>query len=440
MTPPRGHAVERGEGQVLAHRHRQHQPFGLAVLRDQRHADAVAACAAAGLPIVTGLPSTSTSPDSRAARRTSASSSSRWPWPSRPPRPTTSPALTRKRDVVQPVGPARACGLRAPAALPLGVGAGLGGKTWLYSRPIISSTTSSSVLRAGLVGRDVAAVAEHRALVGELGDLVHAVRDVEQRQPFGAQPLQHGEDLRDIGRRQRRGRLVEDQDARLARQRLGDLDHLPARQRQVLDQRAADGCRRRRRAPAPPRRCRRCAVRSIMPKRVGGSEMTMLSATLRSGISDSSWKMQTMPAALAAAGDANATSRPSSIMRPSSGATTPAMILISVDLPAPFSPRMAWMLPAATDKLGLLQRAHAAIALGYAFHAERAEPHASIGPPRHVDQRYRWPAPRESPRRRMFRAAYWFSLVCPMISCAVKLMPQVGKELPTKKLSDWSGK
>jgi hypothetical protein len=34
---------------------------------------------------------------------------------------------------------------------------------------------------------------------------------------------------------------------------------------------------------------------------------------------------------------------------------------------------------------------------------------------------------------------YWFSLVCPMISCAEKLMPQVGKELPTKKLSDWSG-
>ena len=39
--------------------------------------------------------------------------------------------------------------------------------------------------------------------------------------------------------------------------------------------------------------------------------MTMLSATMRSGISDSSWKMQTMPASLAAAGEAKATSRPS---------------------------------------------------------------------------------------------------------------------------------
>ena len=56
-----------------------------------------------------------------------------------------------------------------------------------------------------------------------------------------------------------------------------------------------------------------------------------------------------MPALLAAPGEAKATSRPSSIMRPSSGATTPDMTLISVDLPAPFSPRMAWMLPASTD-------------------------------------------------------------------------------------------
>ena len=92
----------------------------------------------------------------------------------------------------------------------------------------------------------------------------------------------------------------------------------------------------------------RCALRSIMPNFFGGSEMTILSATLSSGISDSSWKMQTMPALLASAGEAKFTSCPSSIMLPSSGATTPAMTLISVDLPAPFSPRMAWMRPAWT--------------------------------------------------------------------------------------------
>jgi hypothetical protein len=51
-------------------------------------------------------------------------------------------------------------------------------------------------LGAGLIARHIAAVAEHRAIVGQFGDLVHAVRDVEERQAFVAQALQHGEDLR----------------------------------------------------------------------------------------------------------------------------------------------------------------------------------------------------------------------------------------------------
>ena len=70
----------------------------------------------------------------------------------------------------------------------------------------------------------------------------------------------------------------------------------------------------------------------------------MLSATDRSGISDSSWKMQTMPAALASAGVRKLTGVPlRGTCSPASGWTTPAMILISVDLPAPFSPSTAWM-------------------------------------------------------------------------------------------------
>ena len=52
--------------------------------------------------------------------------------------------------------------------------------------------------------------------------------------------------------------------------------------------------------------------------------------------------------AKAAAGDAKETSFPSSSMRPSSGATTPAIILMSVDLPAPFSPSTAWIAPGRT--------------------------------------------------------------------------------------------
>ena len=37
------------------------------------------------------------------------------------------------------------------------------------------------------------------------------------------------------------------------------------------------------------------------------------------------------------------------------------------------------------------------------------------------------------------RPRHLFASVCPMISCAVKLMPQVGKALPTKKLSVCAG-
>ena len=53
--------------------------------------------------------------------------------------------------------------------------------------------------------------------------------------------------------------------------------------------------------------------------------------------------MQTMPTSFAACGVGNVTVRPSSAIVPSSGCTTPAMILISVDLPAPFSPSTAWI-------------------------------------------------------------------------------------------------
>ena len=41
-------------------------------------------------------------------------------------------------------------------------------------------------------------------------------------------------------------------------------------------------------------------------------------------------------------------------------------------------------------------------------------------------------------RKREKGKAYWFFSDWFMISRASKLMPQVGKELPTKKLSDWS--
>jgi hypothetical protein len=79
------------------------------------------------------------------------------------------------------------------------------------------------------------AVSEHRDRVRQLLDLVHPVRDVEERQTVFAQSMQDAVDALDIGCRQRRRRLVEDQELGVAAQRLGDLHHLAARQRQVAD-------------------------------------------------------------------------------------------------------------------------------------------------------------------------------------------------------------
>ena len=53
--------------------------------------------------------------------------------------------LGGERDVAQPVGPAQVPDLEQRRLRPFARAAGFGGNTWLYSRPIIISTTSSSV-------------------------------------------------------------------------------------------------------------------------------------------------------------------------------------------------------------------------------------------------------------------------------------------------------
>ena len=58
------------------------------------------------------------------------------------------------------------------------------------------------------------------------------------------------------------------------------------------------------------------------------------------------WKTMPMPWAIASAGVAKVTCGPSTLMVPSSGFCTPYRIFISVDLPAPFSPTRAWIVPA----------------------------------------------------------------------------------------------
>ncbi len=108
-------------------------------------------------------------------------------------------------------------------------------------------------------------------------------------------------DALDVGGGERRGRLVEDQELGVAAERLGDLDHLAARQRQVADRGRGLTSSQPTRASSSSAR-RRWARRSIRPRRFGGRVMLMLSATDRSGITDSSWNTATMPTAFAACG------------------------------------------------------------------------------------------------------------------------------------------
>ena len=81
-------------------------------------------------------------------------------------------------------------------------------------------------------GRDQPAVAEHRDLVGDLEDLLQPVADEEDGDALVAEVADELEELGDLVRRERRGRLVHDQDADVERDRLGDLDRLLRGERQ----------------------------------------------------------------------------------------------------------------------------------------------------------------------------------------------------------------
>src|SRR5699024_5619458 len=93
----------------------------------------------------------------------------------------------------------------------------------------------------------------------------------------------------------------------------------------------------------------RCmARRSSMPSRLGVRPRVMFSATLSWGTRFSSWWMVAMPWRSAALTSGSWTGAPSIRIRPPSGWWMPDIVLISVDLPAPFSPRRTSTSPART--------------------------------------------------------------------------------------------
>ena len=74
---------------------------------------------------------------------------------------------------------------------------------------------------------DQLAVAQHRHAVADLEHLAEPVGDVDDGLAFGLQRPQRAEDALDLDVGQRRGRLVEDENARVARQHPRKLDKLP---------------------------------------------------------------------------------------------------------------------------------------------------------------------------------------------------------------------
>ena len=78
----------------------------------------------------------------------------------------------------------------------------------------------------------------HRHAVGDLEDLGHAVRDIDDRDALGGQAPDDAEEVAALVDGQRRGGLVEDEQLELVREALGDLDHLLLARRQQCDRRA----------------------------------------------------------------------------------------------------------------------------------------------------------------------------------------------------------
>ena len=155
-------------------------------------------------------------------------------------------------------------------------------------------------------------------------------------------------------------RLVHDDDARVERQRLGDLDHLALGDREVLDE-VRRARSRRRGASAAARRA--CAGRpsSIMlrnPPRRGSRPMKTLAATSRLSNRFSSWWTKAMPAFVASLTVSAVCSTPSMTMTPEDGRDRrrPGSSSGST-CPAPFSPIRPDDLAAADGQAHAVQRA-----------------------------------------------------------------------------------
>ena len=86
---------------------------------------------------------------------------------------------------------------------------------------------------AGGLGHDQVAVPQDRNFVADLKDLVHLVGYVDQRDALGLEHAHHLKQFVDLLHGQRGGGLVQHDDLGVVADRLGDLTHLPLRNRHV---------------------------------------------------------------------------------------------------------------------------------------------------------------------------------------------------------------
>ena len=197
------------------------------------------------------------------------------------------------------------------------------------SRPTISRIRSArATLGRGQRGDDLA-VAQHRDAIGDRGNLLEPVRDVDHAGAAVAQPRDRGEQLRRLPVGERGGRLVHDQHARLGAERLGDLDHLLLGHAQRLDHGVRDRSRPRP-APADPRHAARAPRQSTRRHGVPGLERE------RDVLGDGQIREERRllvdgrdaERARERPASSGGTRRPSTSSVPASGVTAPVMTLI----------------------------------------------------------------------------------------------------------------
>ena len=271
-----------GEDEVVLEREAEHQPEAVAVAGHERHARLLQV-ARPDAGDVLAVERDACRPSACAAR-SRASTSSSWPLPATPAMPRISPARTSKltpRTVSWP----RSSLARRSVDLEHRPG-----RVRLASvddeLDLAADHQLGQVLLVRL-GWDRAsrrpAAPDDRDPVGDLEHLVQLVADEDDAPALVGEPAQDGEDLLGLLRRQDRGRLVEDEDARLAIERLEDLDALLPADREASRSWRRGRCRSR--TASPSSRMRRSA--SLRSRKIGlamiSAPSRMLSATDSTG-------------------------------------------------------------------------------------------------------------------------------------------------------------